>query len=679
MPVEQSRDQESRLAEADEASSHQGRIDDPFGARLRANRHVTESELLSTLQLAHELRSPLASIQSALDMVLQGYAKNDPRLHDEMLSMARDRAVMMLGQVNDFLRLGAVQHSEVERTIRPVQLLDVLRRLAPEKEVRAKWNAVEFHIDVPESLPMVLATPEDMEHLLSNLINNAIKYNKPGGSVTVSLRQEGDLVVGSVEDTGIGIAREDIPRIFEEFYRAETAKDMDAYGTGLGLSIVQRIIELYDGQLDVESQVGQGSTFRFAFAQASLPVAQPAELEPVPAAMGISTRPEERPVRRRIRTFRHLQREVISAGLCGRCGGCVSFCSAGTLNALEMADLPRYADRKKCLACGICYTICPVTGDLDEELQETLGWRAPIGIYRAVRSARTLDDMVRARATDGGVVTALLLYMLEKRLIDGAIVSQKIAPFSRSPLIATTREELIAAAGSHFDGSAHLEELGNHFTTYSPTLSAVKGLESQHLQRVAMVGTPCQIRTVRKMQCLGVTPSHVILYTIGLFCMENFEFDAQGRRKLEEKMKARQGQPVHFDDIDKLNVKEDVVISLRSGAAIHVPFDELEEMARPACLACTDFSNDYADLSAGGLGSPDGYTTILIRTVKGSRIYGEALRQGYIGELRFQDREEARGKQADMVDQVVDFAQRKRARGEARRRELDVPLGAESE
>jgi coenzyme F420 hydrogenase subunit beta len=447
---------------------------------------------------------------------------------------------------------------------------------------------------------------------------------------------------------------------------------MDAHGTGLGLSIVQRIIELYDGQLDVESEVGKGSKFTFAFAQVSLPVPQPAELERVPVAMQVA-RLEEQPSRKRIRTFRHLQREVISAGLCSLCGGCVSFCSAGTLHALEMADLPRYADQKKCLACGICYTICPVTSDLDEELQETFGWRAPIGIYRAVRSARTLDETVHARATDGGVVTALLLYLLEKRLIDGAIVSQKLAPFSRSPLIATTREGLIAAAGSHFGGSAHLEELGNHFTTYSPTLSAVKGLESQHLQRVAMVGTPCQIRTVKKMQCLGVTPAHVILYTIGLFCMENFEFDAQGRRRLEDRMKARVGQPVHFDDIDKLNVKEDVVISLRNGVTMHVPFDELEEIARPACLACTDFSNDYADLSAGGLGSPDGYTTTLIRTPKGSRIFAEALRQGYIEELRYQDRAEARGKQADIVDQVVAFAQQKRARGQVRRREL---LGA---
>jgi coenzyme F420 hydrogenase subunit beta len=207
----------------------------------------------------------------------------------------------------------------------------------------------------------------------------------------------------------------------------------------------------------------------------------------------------------------------------------------------------------------------------------------------------------------------------------------------------------------------------------------VKGLEGQHLQRVAMVGTPCQIRTVRKMQCLGVLPAHVILYTIGLFCMENFVFDASGRAKLEDRMQAKLGQPVRFEDIQKLNIKEDVIISLNQGPTLHMPFDEMEDMARPACLACTDFSNDYADLSAGGLGSPAGYTTVLIRTPKGSRVYGEALRQGYMAELKFGDREESRGRQADIVDQVVEFAQRKRARGERRRRELGVPALTEAE
>jgi coenzyme F420 hydrogenase subunit beta len=682
----------------------------PWGTRVRQGLdQVPESDTLSMLQLAHELRSPLASIQSALDMLLQGYAANDPQLHDEMLGLARDRAVMMLGQVNDFLRLGAVQLSEVERQVRPVQLLDVLKRLAPEKQVRAKWRAVEFDLDLPESLPMVDATPEDMEHLLSNLINNAIKYNVPGGSVVVSLKTEGDSVVGVVKDTGIGIAREEIPRIFEEFYRTETAKDMDAHGTGLGLSIVKRIVDLYGGQLYVESKVGEGSQFSFAFPQAlqspadevavdeqlawggvRVPIRVPAEADESPWRER-SVVPTGRQ-HQRIKVFRDLQREVVAAGLCGKCGGCVSFCSAGALNALEMGDegLPRYADRKKCMACGICYVICPVTRELDAEMRETFGWRSPIGVYRAVRSARAVDESLRAIATDGGVVTALLSYLLERRLIDGAIVSQKTTAFSRIPLIATTREELYTAAGSHFGGSSHLEELGDRYTTYSPTLSAVKGLEGKHLQRVAMVGTPCQVRSIKKMQCLGVLPAHVIIYTIGLFCMEAFSLDTSGRRRIEERLREHlateptdgrrrpdAGRQVLFDDIAKLNIKEDMIISLDDGRIVHIPFDEVEDVARPACLACTDFASDYADLSAGGLGSPNGYTTILIRTPKGSRVYSEALRQGYIEERQFADRTEARGKEAEMVDKVVDFAQRKRMRGEARRREL-VPTGGES-
>jgi signal transduction histidine kinase len=233
-------------------------------------KRIPRAELLPMLQLTHELRSPLAAIQNSLDMVLQGYAANAPQLQDEMLNLARDRAVGMMARVNDFMRLGAVQHAEIERKLQPVQLLDVVWRLAPEMRVKAKWRAVEFHVDVPESLPSVAGTYEDMEHLASNLINNAIKYTKPGGTVTVSLREEDDSVIGVVEDTGVGIAPEDLPRIFDEFYRSEQAKDMDAHGTGLGLSIAKRVVDLYGGQIDVESRLGKGSKFSFVFPKAEM-------------------------------------------------------------------------------------------------------------------------------------------------------------------------------------------------------------------------------------------------------------------------------------------------------------------------------------------------------------------------------------------------------------------------
>ena len=405
-----------------------------------------------------------------------------------------------------------------------------------------------------------------------------------------------------------------------------------------------------------------------------------------------------------IKTFRDLQKEVISRGLCGKCGGCVSFCSAGTLNALQMgggpaepagaADLPQFADEDKCLACGICYMICPSTTELDAEVEKRFGWRPPIGVYESIRSARAVDPAIREVATDGGVVTALLLYMLENHLIDGAIVSRKTSILSREPMIATTRQELIAAAGSHFGGSSHLEELGDRYTTYSPTLSAVNALRSGSLraagtaalQRVAMVGTPCQVRTVRKMQVLGILPAHIVTFTIGLFCIENFAFDEPGRRKLEARLQAEVGRPVRFEDIDKLNIKQDLIVTLDGGpenarVTVHIPLEDLEEMARPACLACTDFGNDYADLSAGGLGSPAGYTTVLVRTPAGNRILSEATSRGYI-EAKSPDAAgrtvgttvwaALRSEQAEMIDQVITLAQRKRTRGEAYRRTLSA-------
>ena len=229
-------------------------------ARLK---DMPKADLLPTLKLAHELRSPLASIQSSLDVLLQGYAAGNPELQQEMVNLARDRAAMMLARVNDFLRLGSIRHAEIERKTQPVQLLDVLHHLVPEMQVRARWRAVELRLDVPGALSTVAATREDMEHLLSNLMNNAIKYTPPGGKVTVTLREDGRRLVGAVADTGIGISKEDLPRIFDEFYRAEIARDLDSTGTGLGLAIARRVVELYGGQLTVESELGKGSVFAF--------------------------------------------------------------------------------------------------------------------------------------------------------------------------------------------------------------------------------------------------------------------------------------------------------------------------------------------------------------------------------------------------------------------------------
>lgn len=363
-----------------------------------------------------------------------------------------------------------------------------------------------------------------------------------------------------------------------------------------------------------------------------------------------------------IKTFKDLTMEVVGKGICGKCGGCVSFCSAGELNALEMGEngLPRYVNEDRCLKCGICYLICPQTETLNAELQDKIGWKPPIGDYQKITSAQTTNKEVKAICTDGGVVTALLLYLMDRHLINGAVVSKKTGRFSRKAIIARTPKELVEAAGSTFSGSLHLEELGGEYTTYTPILSTVKSLEKRYLRDIAVVGTPCQINAIRKMQCLGVLPAHLIKYTIGLFCIENFSFDDITRERLEKKL------DINLEDIVKLNIKDDFIITLTKGVTIHVPLEEIDEVARPACFACQDFSNEYADVSVGGLGSPDGYTTILTRTELGASLYEGALRKGYIKEGTFEDAEEGRLEKTKILAKIVSFSRRKKTRSQER-------------
>jgi coenzyme F420 hydrogenase subunit beta len=127
-----------------------------------------------------------------------------------------------------------------------------------------------------------------------------------------------------------------------------------------------------------------------------------------------------------------------------------------------------------------------------------------------------------------------------------------------------------------------------------------------------------------------------------------------------------------LEDVDKVNVRENFSFALGSGQVVHVPLEDMDDLARPACLACTEFANDYADTSVGGLGSMEGYTTILVRTDKGRAVYDGALRQGYIKEIQFASSFDLRGAKARMMDRVVAFARWKRERGERRRRELGV-------
>jgi coenzyme F420 hydrogenase subunit beta len=334
---------------------------------------------------------------------------------------------------------------------------------------------------------------------------------------------------------------------------------------------------------------------------------------------------------------------------------------------VDQGGYPVYADEGTCLACGICYLICPLTRDLDAEVRRRYEWRLPIGAYQSITCARAAKQAVRETGTDGGVATALLLYLLENYLVQGVVVPVRTGVVRREHVIATTRKEILSAASSHL-AVGDVQEYTGESTTYSSLLPALKELESMQLSCVAVVGTPCQIRTIRKMQCLGVSPAHVIGYTLGMFCMGQLRFDRPGREELKESV------GIDLSDIGGLTVHEDVSFLLRDGSTRRVPLEVVRGIARPACLACTEFASDYADLSIGGLGSPDGHSTILIRTQKGSRLYNGAIGQGYVQERVPEGSTELRSEKTRMLASVVAYARRKRERGEGRLREIGLDV-----
>ena len=363
-----------------------------------------------------------------------------------------------------------------------------------------------------------------------------------------------------------------------------------------------------------------------------------------------------------VKDFKDLVTEVQETGICGKCGGCVAFCSAGEFDALRVGQdgTPVMADESKCLHCGICYLICPQIKVLDRELRLKTDWKAPIGSCRKIVSARAHSREVRQVATDGGVVTALLAHALEKHVIQAAIVSRRAGPFSREPMVATTPEDLIQAAGSYFDESQPVHAVGRSYTTFSPSVREVKSLGKRDIHRIALVGTPCQIFTIKKMQLLNVLPADSIVLTIGLFCMENFSFGAETRRALERKL------TVKLDDIRKLSIKDDVIVTTASNETVHIPFDVMDEFARPACFACADFANEYADISCGGVGSPEGYTTTILRTTAGEALYNRAKQDGAIEERTFAGQDERRNASTEMMARIVAFTRRKQARAAER-------------
>jgi two-component system phosphate regulon sensor histidine kinase PhoR len=213
------------------------------------------------LMVAHELRAPMGGSQSLLRTLLRGLAGELNEQQQEILARIDTRLSMLTELINDLLSLAATKTVEPERALEQVRLQPVIQQVMDRFCIEAESKQVELTLNAPNKDLVTQATDDGLDKVLSNLIGNAIKYTPSGGSINVTVKEERDHAKIIISDTGIGVPKDDLPKIWDEFYRAQNARRSGIVGTGLGLSIVKHLVTRYGGSIAVHSIEEEGTTF----------------------------------------------------------------------------------------------------------------------------------------------------------------------------------------------------------------------------------------------------------------------------------------------------------------------------------------------------------------------------------------------------------------------------------
>lgn len=212
---------------------------------------------------AHELKTPLVPMVGYLSLINKENLSTEDK---EGLEIALKNTKRLQRLVSDILDIAKLESKVMKFNMEDIQLLEVAKDAVASVEPFAKEKKIALDAKLPQELPLIRGDSGRLNQVMTNLINNAIKFTDQGG-VTVEVRLENGKVVASVRDTGIGMRENEIPKLFTKFYQTDTSAKRKYGGTGLGLAICKEIVHAHSGEIWVESKLGQGSTFSF-----SLPV-----------------------------------------------------------------------------------------------------------------------------------------------------------------------------------------------------------------------------------------------------------------------------------------------------------------------------------------------------------------------------------------------------------------------
>jgi two-component system, OmpR family, phosphate regulon sensor histidine kinase PhoR len=241
----------------------------PLGPELRGSaavfHDVTELRRLEKVRtdfvanVSHELRTPITAIRGYAETLKSGALQN-PQVAANMVDIIHRQSERLSELVEDLLELSRIEARQIQLAKKPIALKAAVQRAGDAVVPKAQAKGVKVTLEIPEGL-YAEADERAVEQVLVNLLDNAVKYTPSGGTVAVKARRAGANVELEVKDTGMGIEPKHLPRIFERFYRVDKGRSREMGGTGLGLSIVKHLADAMGGDVRVESQHGEGSTF----------------------------------------------------------------------------------------------------------------------------------------------------------------------------------------------------------------------------------------------------------------------------------------------------------------------------------------------------------------------------------------------------------------------------------
>lgn len=230
-------------------------------ARLRQEKETMRENFITLV--SHQLRSPLISVQQYFNVILEGFAFEDEWTgqQKELIEQVTKRIDGLLKLIDDWLDMSRIEAGKLINSFGPVALGPILSETIELLKPLAEAKKVTLETDFCDGLGVVKGDGEGLKQAFTNLLSNAIQYNRQGGTVTINTKEDGEHLIVEISDTGTGISQENLHFIFDEFFRVKTKETRDITGSGLGLPIAKKIIGAHNGSIKVTSELGQGTTF----------------------------------------------------------------------------------------------------------------------------------------------------------------------------------------------------------------------------------------------------------------------------------------------------------------------------------------------------------------------------------------------------------------------------------